>query len=121
MIERTERSYVTNTDVTCAAMIGSRAAPAGKAASTPARYSLRIVEEAAAASRARRDALAGWAEPLSRTDFSVTPPVLNSYTRLAVATCPAAGILRVVGYDCWTRTATQPVTQMREIREQIAA
>jgi hypothetical protein len=27
------------------------------------------------------------------------PPVLNPYTRLAVEMCPAAGTLRVVGYE----------------------
>jgi len=29
----------------------------------------------------------------------VREPVLNPYTRLAVAMCPAEGVLRVLGYD----------------------
>jgi hypothetical protein len=41
---------------------------------------------AAARRRDRQDALAGWRGPLSRRGFDwVKPPVLNPYTRLAVA------------------------------------
>jgi hypothetical protein len=34
------------------------------------------------------------------TEFDwVTPPVLNSQTRIAVEMCPASGVLRVMGYE----------------------
>jgi hypothetical protein len=29
----------------------------------------------------------------------VSPPVLNSQTRLAVEMCPATGVLRAIGYE----------------------
>jgi hypothetical protein len=29
----------------------------------------------------------------------VSPPVLNSQTRLAVEICPAIGVIRVIGYE----------------------
>jgi hypothetical protein len=46
--------------------------------------------------------------------------VLNPYTRLAVAMCPAASVLRVVGYDK-TEAAlpAEQVTRMREIAPQL--
>jgi hypothetical protein len=51
----------------------------------------------------------------------VREPVLNPYTRLAVAMCPATGVLRVVGYDK-TEAAlpAKQVTRMREIAPQLA-
>ena len=56
--------------------------------------------EAAACSRARREALAVWQEPLARENFAwVVPPVLNPFTRIAVAMCPADQTLRVLGYE----------------------
>jgi hypothetical protein len=60
----------------------------------------RSYEEAAEKSRARREQLAAWRGNLARANFGwVTPPVLNSFTRLAVEMCPARGVLRVVGYE----------------------
>jgi hypothetical protein len=57
-------------------------------------------EEAAAKSVARRDGLAGFQGSLTTGTFAwVTEPVLNRFTRMAVETCPAKGVLRVVGYD----------------------
>jgi len=41
--------------------------------------------------------------------------VLNPYTRLVVAMCPARSILRAIGYDAIDGELPQPVTQMREI------
>src|SRR5262249_26515842 len=56
--------------------------------------------QAAANSRARRDALADWRGRFPTRAFDwVAPPVLNPYTRVAVEMCPRAGILRVVGYE----------------------
>jgi hypothetical protein len=56
--------------------------------------------EAAANSRRRSEALAGWNGTFAHDSFAwVTTPVLNRYTRLAVEMCPAKGVLRVVGYE----------------------
>jgi hypothetical protein len=45
----------------------------------------------------------------------VRPPVLNPYTRLAIAMCPAEGILRAVGYDVTGAELPKPVTQLSEV------
>ena len=59
----------------------------------------RTGEEAAENSRTRRDQLAVWPGAFG-TEFDwVTPPVLNSQTRVAVEMCPANGVLRVMGYE----------------------
>jgi hypothetical protein len=42
----------------------------------------------------------------------VTPPVLNPYTRLAVAMNPSQAILRVTGYESGDADLPQPVTQV---------
>jgi hypothetical protein len=60
--------------------------------------------------------LAGWSGSLSDLTFGwVRPPVLNPYTRLAVALCPARGILHVLGYDVTGAELPEPVTQVCEI------
>ena len=41
--------------------------------------------------------------------------MLNPYTRLAVAMCPARGILRAIGYDVTGAELPEPVTQLCEI------
>jgi hypothetical protein len=50
----------------------------------------------------------------------VREPVLNPYTRLAVAMCPASGILHVVGYDLASAALPEPVTQVCDIAPVIA-
>ena len=51
-------------------------------------------------SRARRESLAAWGGPVAGGGFDwVREPVLNPYTRLAVAMNPARGVMRAVGYD----------------------
>ena len=45
----------------------------------------------------------------------VREPVLNPYTRLAVAINPARGVLRAVGYDMTGGLLPEPVTQVREL------
>jgi hypothetical protein len=72
--------------------------------------------EAAARSRDRQDALAGWRGPLSRRGFDwVKAPVLNPYTRLAVTMSPARAILRVAGYEMIDSGLPEQVTQVSEI------
>jgi hypothetical protein len=56
-------------------------------------------DEAAENSRTRREQLAIW-RGVFGTEFDwVTPPVLNSQSRIAVEMCPASGVLRVMGYE----------------------
>jgi hypothetical protein len=57
-------------------------------------------DEAADNSRLRRKALASWGGDFAQDAFTwVEPPVLNPYTRLAVAMRPAEGMLRAAGYE----------------------
>jgi len=50
---------------------------------------------------------------LSRDGFDwVKPPVLNSYTRLAVTMSPARAILRVAGYEMINADSPIQVTQL---------
>jgi len=41
--------------------------------------------------------------------------VLNPYTRLAVAMCPARGVLRAIGFEATETLLPQPVTAMCEV------
>jgi len=73
-------------------------------------------DEAGANSRERHGALTSWEQPFNGSFDWVVAPVLNRYTRLAVETCPAHGILRVVGYESVTGSELpQPVTRMCEL------
>jgi hypothetical protein len=73
-------------------------------------------EEAAARSRARREALSRWPQPFTSAGFDwLVSPVLNAFTRIAVEMCPARGILRAVGYELppggeLARPATKVIT-----------
>jgi hypothetical protein len=77
--------------------------------------------EAAAHSRARREALASWPQSFARANFAwVTPPVLNPFTRLAVEMCAASGTLRVVGYELEKGdTLPRPATEVRVLAEPV--
>jgi hypothetical protein len=78
--------------------------------------------EAAGFSRARREALARWDGSLATGSFDwVCAPVLNPYTRLAVAMSPARGVLRAVGYDIANGDLPEPVTQPCEIESLLQA
>jgi hypothetical protein len=73
-------------------------------------------DEAGVNSRERHRALTSWEAPFVGTFDWVVTPVLNRYTRLAVETCPARGLLRVVGYESVPGAELpQPVTQISEI------
>jgi len=117
VIERTETGFVSREDDTCAAndWVPCRSGWEGRIGTR--RFLVSSFDDAAGFSRARRDALAAWSGPLSDNGFDwVSEPVLNPYTRLAVAMSPARGILRVVGYDVTDDAALpQPVTQPREV------
>ena len=116
VIERTEEGFATRESATCAAndWLDETAGWEGRVGAdvvmtcSPA--------EAAAASRRRREALAGWTGSFTRDSLGwVTPPVLNRFTRLAVEASAATGMLRVAGYECndagdSARRATQVAT-----------
>jgi hypothetical protein len=80
-------------------------------------------DEAAEASRRRREALAGWHGSFAGESFAwVMPPVLNPYTRLAAEMCPADGTLRVVGYELTPGAdSPEPATRPCEIAGALAA
>ncbi len=80
-------------------------------------------EQAAARSRARRDAISAWSGSFVEESFAwVAPPVLNPYTRIAAEMCPASGRLRVMGYERLDGAEwAQPVTRPREIAPALAA
>lgn len=100
VIERTEDGFLTREDDTVAANDWHRARPSWEARVGGDLVLTTSYDEAAANSRARRDKLATFDGSLSRGAFGwVTEPVLNRFTRIAVEMCPAAGVLRVVGYD----------------------
>ena len=116
VIERTETDFVTRGEETSAAndWVPSRKGWEGRIGTR--RFLTSSFADAASYSRARRDALKGWDGAASAPSFGwVREPVLNPYTRLAVAMCPAAGILRVLGYDRTAALLPEPVTQICEI------
>jgi hypothetical protein len=117
VIERTENDFVTREQDTCAAndWVPCRADWEGRIGTR--RFLVSSFADAAGYSRARREALAGWRGTQSANGFDwVLEPVLNPYTRLAVAMSPARGILHVVGYDMTDTLLPVPVTQVRELQ-----
>ena len=117
VIERTETDFLTREEETSAANDWLPARPGWEGRIGTRRFLVSSFAEAAGYSRARREALAGWSGPVSARDFGwVREPVLNPYTRLAVAMSPAAGILRATGYDRAGADLPEPVTQMCEVR-----
>jgi hypothetical protein len=122
VIERTETDFVTREEDTSAANDWVPRRPGWEGRIGTRRFLISSFDEAGGYSGARRDALKGWSGPVEAKSFDwVREPVLNPYTRVAVAICPAAGLLRVVGYD---RTGDalmpEPVTEIREIVEPAA-
>jgi hypothetical protein len=116
VIERTETGFVTREDDTCAAndWVPPRSGWEGRIGTR--RFLVSSFDDARGYSRARREALASWNGALADGRFDwVREPVLNPYTRLAVAMCPASGILRVVGYDFAGAALPEPVTQVCDI------
>ncbi len=100
VIERTEEAFLTRATATCAANDWDerRDGWEGRVGADVVMTCSR--EEAGAASRRRRNALAAWAGTFGHDSFAwVTPPVLNRFTRLAIEMCPADGTLRVAGYE----------------------
>jgi hypothetical protein len=116
VIERTETGFVTREDDTCAANDWVPRRPDWEGRIGTRRFLISSYAEAAEYSRRRRDALAEWAGAPTARDFDwLREPVLNPYTRLAVAMSPACGILRVIGYDAGDAALPEPVTQLCEL------
>ena len=116
VIERTENGFVTREENTSAANDWAPSRPRWEARIAPTCFLTCSAAEAAARSRDRQDALAGWRGLLSRRGFDwVKPPVLNHYTRLAVTMSPARAILRVAGYEITTADLPEQVTQVCEV------
>jgi hypothetical protein len=117
VIERTEEGFASRAEDTAAANDWLRPIDRWEARINSAVLLTRTYDEAAARSRARREALASWPQPISRAGFSwVTPPVLNPMTRIAVEMCAANGTLRAAGYEREPGSELpRPVTQVCEL------
>ncbi len=117
VIERTETGFTTREEATSAAndWLPSREGWEGRIGTR--RFLTSSLADAAGYSRARREALEAFGGSLSAPSFDwVREPVLNPYTRLAVAMCPALGVLRVVGYDkTGAASPAERVTRMCEV------
>jgi hypothetical protein len=122
VIERTEDGFATRHDETSAANDWLRSRERWEARVGGKRALTCTFAEAADNSRARREALNGWRGALARAGFDwVAPPVLNPFTRLAVAMSPEAGMLRVIGYElAHGGELPEPVTQVCEVRAEFA-
>jgi len=122
VIERTEVSFASRDYDTGAANDWLQSRPQWEArvgAEVLFKYSF---GEAAENSRIRRDCLTSWPRPVTGKFEWVSPPVLNSQTRLAVEMCPANGALRAVGYEQTERQELpQPATQICELAPVVPA
>jgi len=116
VIERTETAFTTREDETSAANDWVPCRPGWEGRIGTRRFLTSSFAEAAGFSRARRDSLDRWDGACTAANFDwVREPVLNPYTRLAVAMCPAAGLLRAIGYDRAAELLPEPVTAICEI------
>ena len=99
MIERTQDGFASREHDTGAANDWLRSRPPWEARVGAEVLFTRTFDEAAENSRTRRDHLAAWPSPFVGGFGWVSPPVLNSQTRLAVEMSPATGVLRAIGYE----------------------
>lgn len=117
VIERTEESFTTHAQETCAANDWLIRRPNWEARITSTHIFTRTAEEAAQRSRARSDTLLNYTGSLAHDGFAwVVAPLLNPFTRIAAAMCPAQGVMRVAGYEVVVPGALpEPVTQTCEV------
>jgi hypothetical protein len=116
VIERTETGFTTREDDTSAANDWLPVRPGWEGRIGTRRFLTSSFDDAAGYSRARREALANFAGSVSDNTFEwVRQPVLNPYTRLAVAMCAKSGILRAAGYDLTGAELPEPVTAVSEV------
>lgn len=117
VIERTETGFRSREEETSAANDWVPSRPSWEGRIGTRHFLSSTFADAAGYSRARRETLKSWDGTLSAPGFDwLREPVLNPYTRLAVAMCPARGLLRVVGYDREGEALLpEPVTRVCEI------
>jgi len=116
VIERTETGFITRENDTSAANDWLPRRPGWEGRIGTRRFLTDSFADAANYSRARRESLVNWSGICAAPSFAwVREPVLNPYTRLAVAMCPARGVLRAVGYEASDTLLPQPVTAMSEV------
>ncbi len=115
VIERTEIDFTTREHSVVAANDWLEGRPTWEARVAAEVLLTRTFDEAAENSRQRCDHLAAWNGRFDAAFGWVTPPVLNSQTRLAVEMCPATGTLRVIGYERTGQDLPVPVTQICEL------
>jgi hypothetical protein len=121
VIERTETGFVSREEETSAANDWVPSRPGWEGRIGTRRFLSSSFADAASYSRARRESLIGFDGALTASRFDwVREPVLNPYTRLAVAMCPALGLLRAVGYDKTAADLPEPVTRMCEVAAALA-
>ena len=114
VIERTHDGFSSRTEDTIAANDWLHSRPHWEARVAAEALLTRTFDEAVGRNRARREYLAAWSGSFEAKFDWVTPPVLNSQTRLAVETCPAKGVLRVIGYEQRQgQELPEPVTLVR--------
>jgi hypothetical protein len=99
VIERTQDGFASRDHDTGAANDWSQSRPPWEARVGAEVLFTRTFDEAAENSRTRRDHLAAWPRPFVGGFEWVSPPVLNSQTRLAVEMSSATGVLRAIGYE----------------------
>jgi hypothetical protein len=100
VIERTQDGFASRDHDTGAANDWLQSRPPWEARVGAEVLFTRTFDEAAANSRTRRDQLAAAGSGTFVGEFGwVSPPILNSQTRLAVEMCPATGVLRAIGYE----------------------
>jgi hypothetical protein len=114
VIERTPDGFSSRTHDTGAANDWLLYRPRWEARVAAEALLTRTFDEAAEKSRRRREHLAAWPGSFEAEFDWVTPPVLNSQTRLAVEMCPATGVLQAIGYEQTEgRELPEPMTVIR--------
>ncbi|HEY6259599.1 MAG TPA: hypothetical protein VIY51_27805 [Xanthobacteraceae bacterium] len=123
IIERTEEGFTSRAGDTGAANDWLDSRPPWEARVCSQYMFTRSYEEAGERSLRRQQQLAAWPGQFAHGTFDwVTPPVLNSFTRIAVEMCPRQGVLRAVGYEnSPDGELAQPVTQTCELTAAVAA
>jgi hypothetical protein len=116
VIERTQDGFASRGHDTGAANDWLQRHPSWEARVAAEALFTRTANEAADNSRTRCDHLEAWPGAFGKEFEWVSPPVLNSQTRLAVEMCPAAGMLRAIGYEqAEGQDLPAPVTQTCEL------
>jgi len=118
VIERTEDAFDSRDNETRAANDWLRSRAPWEARVGTEVLLTRTADEATENSRVRSEYLAAWSGHFTGGFEWVSSPILNSQTRLAVEMCPAAGVLRAIGYEQSAELEpAQQVTQVTTVFE----